>query len=245
MRDGKTLVSLIVALLFNASAQAKTFELGEIDLSGNFTLNHLYDFNKPGALPFGVFGPLTVQNATRIFTPYVSNGDVLSMNTPDLWVSAGNTPVEIPFFGGVLFGTLSQPMQWTVGGFTFDTLWDNITGADFAGQSCSGITDPNIGHGFDLGAYLTPNNPRSVGGVIWTFTAPPYDITNFPSDITGPINPVIKIVYENGVVAEGGSALSLLIMGCSSLIGLKLSLAWKGKLVRHITAKRPCGDWIC
>src|SRR4030095_12333807 len=101
-------------------------------------------------------------------------------------------------------------MQWTVGGFTFNTLWDNITGAD-AGRDCFGITDPNIGHGFNLGAYLTPNNPRSVGAVSWNFTAPPYDISNFPSDITGPINPVIKITYNNGVVPEGGSTLVLLI----------------------------------
>jgi hypothetical protein len=55
--------------------------LGQVDLTGNFTLNHHYNFNNPSAFPFGTFGTLTVKDATGIFAPYVGAGDTLGVNT--------------------------------------------------------------------------------------------------------------------------------------------------------------------
>lgn len=203
------IVVLSVAMVLSGVAQANIIELGQINLTGNFTLNHNFDFNNASASPFGTFGTLTAQSATGIFVPYVVSGDMLTMNTPSMYVSSGLTPVVLPN-GDVLFGSLAAPMQWSIGGFTINTLWDLITGADFAGRNCFGIGDLS-GNGYDPSAY--PVYPL----LIWNFTAPPYDISNFQTDITGPITLQIAVRYDNGHVPDTGATLSFLAV---SLFGL-------------------------
>jgi hypothetical protein len=178
----------LVLIVLPRPTQAGTIVVGKLKLAGNFTLNHNFNFNNPAAAPFGMFGTMTVQSATGIFGPRVAAGDVLAMNTPFMYVSSGPTPVEIPC-GGTAFGSLPQPMRWTIGGFTIDTLFDLVTGADFVGRYCLGLTDFS-GNGFNPHAY--PVYPCSA----WSFTAPPYDISNFPVDITGAISLTFAISYQ-------------------------------------------------
>jgi hypothetical protein len=196
---------LIATTVLTATAQATI--IGEIDLTGNFTLNHTFDFNHPQASPFGTFGNLTVQSATGIFGSYVAAGDVLAMNTTFMYVS---NPL-------VVFGPPAEPMTWSIGGFTIATQWDNITGADFVGQNCLGITDLS-GNGFDPYAY--PFYPSSY----WNFTAPPYDITNFPTDITGPLNMTVAVGYDNHHVPDSGATALLLAIGIIGVGALRRKL---------------------
>jgi hypothetical protein len=180
-----------------ARAQAHIIELGRIDLTGDFTLNHNYDFNHPAAFPFGTFGTQAVENATGIFSPYVSAGDILAMNTQFMFGPI--SPVS---------WVVSQPMMWTIGGFTIDTQFILITGADFVGRNGLGLTDLS-GNGFDPSAY-------GLGAFSnWNFTAPPYDIRNFDTDITGPIKLQIIVRYD---VAEGGNTLVFLALSLFGLI---------------------------
>jgi hypothetical protein len=189
----RTILLLIATALLAATAQATIIDLGEIDLTGNFTLNHTYNFNDPSASPFGTFGQLTVQSATGIFAPYVSNGDSLAMNTPFMFGPISPTD-----------WTVSQPMTWSIGGFTIDTQYILITGADFVGRNCSGGTDLS-GNGFDPNAY--PFYPFSF----WDFIAPPYDISNFPEDITGPINMTFALRYDDHEVIPDNGPTALLL----------------------------------
>lgn len=170
---------LSVAMLLSGVAQATIISLGQVDLTGNFTLNHHYNFNNPSAFPFGTFGTLTVQDASGIFAPYVGAGDTLGMNTQFMFgpITAINSDV-------------SSPMIWRIGGFTINTQKVLVTGADFAGRSCLGITDLS-GNGFD------PNDYPPFGAFsFWDFIAPPYDISNFHEDITGPITLKIAVGYD-------------------------------------------------
>ena len=184
---------LNVAILLSGAAQANFIELGYVTLTGNFTLNHKYNFNQPTAFPFGTFGTLTVQNATGIFAPHVSGGDILGMNTPFM-------------FGAI---TPLDTMIWSIGGYTVNTQDIGITGAD-SGRTGSGIADLS-GNGFDPSVY-------GLGAVTaWSFIAPPYDISNFHMDITGPITLGIGVAYDNGHVPETGATLDLF---CVSLLGL-------------------------
>jgi hypothetical protein len=209
----KRILMLLAIVLTPLLTQAKIIELGEIDLTGNFTLNHNFDFNNASASPFGTFGTLTAQSATGIFVPYVVSGDTLTMNTPFMYVSSGVTPVVLPN-GDVVFGSLAAPMQWSIGGFTINTLWDVITGPD-SGRNSSGIGDLS-GNGYDPSAY--PVYPL----LTWDFTAPPYDINNFPTDITGPINMTIEVAFDNGVVPETGNSLALLALALTALAATKI-----------------------
>jgi len=185
---------LNLALLLSGAAQANFIELGRIALTGNFTLNHNYNFNQPTAVPFGTFGTLTVENATGIFALYVNAGHILGVNTPDVF--------------GII--TPVHTMVWSIGGFTLDTQDVAITGADFAGRNVSGLADLS-GNGFDPSAF-------GLGAItIWSFIAPPYDITNFPMDITGPITLEIGVSYDNGHVPDTSATLTL---ACVSLFGL-------------------------
>ncbi len=190
---------LIVTMIWSGVAQATIISLGEIDLTGNFTLNHHYDFNNPSAFPFGTFGTLTVQDATGIFAPNVAAGDTLGMNTQFM-------------FGPItqINWDVSSPMIWSIGGFTIDTQHVLITGADFVGRNCFGITDLS-GNEFDPSAY-------GLGAFsVWNFRAPPYDIGHFDTDITGPISLQIAVGYDNGHVPDTGATLGFLAV---SLFGL-------------------------
>ena len=72
-RDPKTpketnMKKLIALILFSASvAHANLVPLGSVTFTGDFTLNHLYDFNNREAQPFGWFGDHTVTGANGIF----------------------------------------------------------------------------------------------------------------------------------------------------------------------------------
>ncbi len=187
----RTLVILALALTA-ATAKATIIEIGQIDLTGDFTLNHTYYFS-PGS-PYGTFGELTVQSATGIFLPYVSVGDNLAMTTTAL------DPVALP-------------TTWTIDGFTISTNEVSITGADFAGENVLGITSLS-GNGFNPSAY--PFGAYSY----WNFTAPPYDVTNFPADITGPITLTIQVAYDNGHVPDGGNTMTLFAIAGVVLLGL-------------------------
>jgi hypothetical protein len=192
----KHYIITLLAILLSPLAHADIIELGEIDFTGNFTLNHNFNFNTP-TMPFGTFGIQTVQSATGIFAPYISSGDVLNMSTQFMYVSG------------------LTPMQWSIDGFTINTLSAGVTGAD-SGRYCLGLTALS-GNGFDPSAY-----PPFGAVSLWDFTAPPYDISNFPTDITGPINLQFIVEYDDGHVPDSGSSLSLLISAWFSLLGLKL-----------------------
>src|SRR3954452_16268492 len=166
----------IIAVLVLASvmvAKANTIPLGQVSLSGDFTLNHLYDFNHPAAQPFGWFGTQNVQNASGIFSAFIQSGDMLGSQA--LWTQ-GNLPL------------------FTIGGFDLASFCVNIAGAD-SGRFVLGLVDMT-GNGFN-------QDPNTF--VAWNFTAPPYDISNFPTDITGAINLTFVASFDNGHVPDTGS----------------------------------------
>jgi len=112
---------LILLLALTCFARATFIETGRITLSGDFTLNHLYDFHNQTAQPFGSFGTQTASQVTGIFSPFVQNGNILSGSTA-LWTLPSGGPV------------------WTIGGFTLTTTFDLISGPDL-GRFCFGILD--------------------------------------------------------------------------------------------------------
>lgn len=202
-----TLVYSSSALLPLHSAEATTITLGKIDVTGSFTLNPAYVFGTPSTQIFGTFSGLTVTHASGIFTPFVATGDVLSMNTPDVLTPPFNVLLQSK--------PLTSQMLWSVGGFTIDTSWTVVTGAD-VGRNVFGLFDLSF-LGLDLQPILNP-----LGAIgFWQFTAPPYDIANFHSPITGPINLTIVEVYNT--VPEGPSLLML-----ASAVGGLVALCWIG-----------------
>jgi hypothetical protein len=147
----RTIALILIALACNA--RANFIELGEIDFTGSFTVNHLYNFNNQGAAPFGWFGTLTAQNVTGIFSPYVTVGNTLAMNSTAL-----NTV---------------QPSLWTIGGYTLSTNFVGIYAAGF----CVGVLDLS-GNGFDPNNY--PPYGAYSHWEFWSPAWPPdisYDVT--------------------------------------------------------------------
>jgi hypothetical protein len=187
------IIVVIAALFVSATTlKANFIQLGEIDLTGTFTVNHLYDVNNHGAASFGRFGTLTVQSVTGIFSPYVTVGDTLGMNRRAL-----NTVQHFPL--------------WTIGGYTFSTNFVGIFAAGFS----VGVLDLS-GNGFD------PNNyPPYGANSHWEFWSPawPSDITH---DVTGPINLSIFVGYDNGHVPEEANTGALFFVALSAfLLGLR------------------------
>jgi hypothetical protein len=175
-----TLVLSPLALI-PARAEANTITLGEIELSGSFTLNPAYNFNQPTAQPFGSFTDLTVIQASGIFTPLMHRGDALLMNTPNVLSPPFTAPLESK--------PLAGQMVWSIGGYTIDTTWDVITGPD-SGRNVLGL--------FDLSGHHVDHRLQALGAHgFWDFTAPPYDISNFPDPVTGPINLTIHEAFDN------------------------------------------------
>ena len=193
----RTIFAFSAVLLLATRAEAIPIVLGQLRLAGDFTLNHDFDFDHPELAPFGTFANLTIVGTTGVFAPHTSIGGSLGMNTAGVYQHAGSGTVDVP--GSSTFvGTLPQPMSWSAGGFTLDTLWTNITGAD-ADRYVLGLGALS-GNGFDASSY------PFVPVLHWNFTAPAYDISDFPSDVTHPIDLTIGIQYDDGVVVPEPSS---------------------------------------
>ena len=59
--------------------------------------------------------------------------------------------------------------------------------------------------------------------VTWQFTAPPYDITHFEHDITGPITLMFPAYRKTGHVPDVGGTLMLLAVGLGVLFCCRFS----------------------
>lgn len=57
-------------LFGTTAANANVIQFWPVSPTGDFTLNHLYDFNDPGAQPFGSFGPMTAVRHYRSSARY-------------------------------------------------------------------------------------------------------------------------------------------------------------------------------
>ena len=57
--------------------------------------------------------------------------------------------------------------------------------------------------------------------VTWQFTAPPYDITHFENDVTGPITLMFLAFRETGHVPDAGVTSILLAVGFVVLFGCR------------------------
>lgn len=194
MKFKHVVIVLAWSALVAGTSHASIIEIGRIDLSGDFTLNHNYNFNNPSAQPFGSFSNVTAVDASGIFAGHIAPGDPLTMNPVDL---------------------LQSGEMWMIGGFTLTTGNDtlSITGPD-AGRFVQAPVDLT-GNGFDPAAF---NVGFGDAFSRWVFTAPPYDISNFPSDVTGPIQLTITTVFENGHVPEPGSTFAFLALGIVTLV---------------------------
>lgn len=198
---------VVVALACVCTARANFIETGQIQFTGNFTLNHLYNFNDQSAAPFGWFGTQTVNQVSGIFAPYVQNGNTLSGSTA-LWTVPSGYP------------------NWQLGGFNLLTNFVSITGADFAGRFCLGILDMS-GNGYNQGSDY----------VHWEFIAPPYDISHFDHDITGPISLLIIVGYDNGHVPDSGGTILMFGLSVACIACIRLWRQVSGDNVPSRTGK--------
>jgi len=188
----------MIALCVCSGAHARQVVIGEINFSGSFTTNHLYNYNNPASQPYGWFSsPQTVSNVSGTFAPSVQVGDVLAMNTP--FVFGPITSVD---------HLVSSPMIWTIGSFTFD--WETIL-----------ITGPMSHESVGGGLFDVATNPWTY----WEFTAPPHDFGD--PDITGPITLNIITRFEDGHVPETGTTLLLFGLALGVLyLALRFSSNW-------------------
>lgn len=152
-----TLVGIAVTSLFSVPlARANIIPIGQVTFTGDFTLNHLYNFNDPGSQPFGWFETETVQTSTGIFAPFVQGGQSLG-GAGALW-SQGQLPT------------------FSVGGFDLQSFFVTITGADSGrfvfGQvnmSGNGFTqdpDTSVTWSFIAPAYDISNFFKDITGPI-------------------------------------------------------------------------------
>ena len=154
----------------------------EIELTGTFTLNPAYNFNQPTLTPFGTFGEMTLVDASGKFSPLLHHGEGLLMVPPVV--------LSPSFFETRESKPLAGQMLWSIGAYTIDTTWTNITGADFVGRNVFGEFELS-GRQFDHNGHA-----RTLG--TWTFIAPPYDITHFTEPVTGPITLTIRETRSTG-----------------------------------------------
>ena len=110
--------------------------------------------------------------------------------------------------GGQALRTVNNLPLFTLGGFTFITTSVGIFGPD-SGRFVQGIVE------------LSGNGYPGGGMVAWQFTAPPYDITHFEEDITGPITLMFLAFRETGHVPDAGGTLMLLTVGLVVLFGCR------------------------
>lgn len=174
----------VLVFLLTAVSIAHADLIAQVTFTGDFTLNHLYDFNDPGAQPFGTFSDQTVIGSNGLFSPFIHVGQII--NGQPLW-----TENTLPLF--------------TIGGFSLLTNSVSITGPD-SGRLVVGFTDLD-GNGYQF----DPNHS------LWTFIAPPYDISNFHHDITGPITLQFRVFDDNFQVPDSGGTFTLMASG---LLGL-------------------------
>ena len=182
-------IKLISAVILASAtmASANLIPLGSVTFTGDFTLNHLYDFNNPTSQPFGWWSDQTVTQANGLFSPHIQSGNVL---------------------GGQALRTMNNLPLFTLGAFAFVTTSVGISGAD-SGRFVQGIVDLS-GHGYTGGDFVT-----------WQFTAPPYDITHFENDVTGPITLMFLAFRETGHVPDAGGTSILLAVGFVVLFGCR------------------------
>jgi hypothetical protein len=166
--------------LIPARAEAKSITFGEIELSGSFTVT-------PNNESFSSFGDLTVIQASGIFTSLEHSGDALVMNTPFVLTQP----------------SASNPIVWSIGGYTMNTTSILITGADFVGRNVFGLFDLS-GHHFDHALHAL--DARGF----WDFTTPPFDGSISSSPVTGPVTLTIHEVFDNG--GHGGPKPSSLLL---------------------------------
>jgi len=180
------LVGIAVTSLFSVPlARASIIPIGQVTFTGDFILNHLYDFNNPGAQPFGCFQMETVSKSTGIFGEHIHAGDILR------GASALNTVHNLPLF--------------SLGGLQFVT--------SDAGVSINGPDSGRL-----VSADMAIVGLDGFTSALWSFTAPPYDISNFPEDITGPIELRFSAFFDNGHVPDTGNTLTLLGFATSGLL---------------------------
>ena len=170
----------VIALILASVALVKADQIGKVTFTGNFTLNHLYDFNDRGAQPFGTFSDQTVLSSEGIFSPFIQVGAILPRQT--LW-TAGN---HLPLF--------------TIGGFSLlNTLGVGINGPDSGRFVFAEVT--LVGNGY----VQDPDNT-----ILWSFIAPAYDISNFHEEVTGPITLTFSAVHFVPPVPDTGSTVVLM-----------------------------------
>jgi len=166
--------------LLPTESLAKSFS--EIELTGTFTLNPAYNFNQPTLTPFGTFGEMTLVDASGKFSPLLHHGEGLLMVPPVV--------LSPSFFETRESKPLAGQMLWSIGAYTIDTTWTSITGADFVGRNVFGE--------FELSGRQFDHNGHAQTLGAWTFTAPPYDISNFTEPVTGPITLTIRETHTTG-----------------------------------------------
>lgn len=204
--------------LVPVSVDALTISLGELEVSANFTLNPAFNFNHPTAQPFGSFSNLMVTQATGIFATSVANGDVFMMTTPDV--------SEPPFTALISDKPLAGQMLWSLGNFTIDTNWTNITGAD-SGRHVLGLFDLAFGSfNFANDPFLNGVQMGNLGS--WEFIAPPYDISSFTTPITGPITLKIHELFVDARPVPEPSSMLLLACAAAVLVGWRSVWCWIG-----------------
>jgi len=175
----KSLLATLILMCYVGPAAAAYVQLGEIALTGTFTLNSAFDFNNQTAQPFGTFSAMTISQATGMLAPFAPSGASLTMNTASLFVQPSD-----------------HPIVWSVGGYSVDTTLALVTGASFVGNKVSGHFVVR-GYGVDTSVL---GGPGAFGGSFgfWEFTAPPFDVSGGIPAITGPITLRIVIAFDDG-----------------------------------------------
>ncbi|HEX5490088.1 MAG TPA: hypothetical protein VFX07_02410 [Candidatus Udaeobacter sp.] len=121
-------VIAITILAFATTASANLIPLGSVTFTGDFTLNHLYDFNHPASEPFGWLNDQTVTQASGIFSAHIHAGDLL---------------------GGEALWTVNNLPLFMLDGFTLTTTSVGIFGPD-SGRFVQGIVELS-GNGYPGG----------------------------------------------------------------------------------------------
>ena len=135
-------------------ARANIIRVGQVTFTGDFTLNHLYDFNNPGAQPFGWFQIETVSRFTGIFGGHVHAGDILQ------GAGALNTVHNLPLFslGGLQFVTSDAGVS--INGPDSGRL----VSADMAIVGLDGFTSALWS--FTAPPYTSQTSPRTLRGLL-------------------------------------------------------------------------------